>query len=787
MTSDLPDRIIYEGEFVDDDQVDQEPSGGTGPATPPPTRRARITAALAAATLRAATREITAITTGFKVLKAERGQWLSASNLTDAHLRAHLLNHRYRRWERRQRQEAQRLKEKAEEAEERAKEAQRRARQEDVPEGYQRASEQAAKERAEAVAWRNQSHGVESTLYAEHREPSPEELAQQRRRTANRRRLKTAITGAVLAAVELYWASTLPLLTAGGAIVTVWAKGRMPNWRSTPPDVPALAYNATTGTAVDGATTSDGATTCNSGSSASAHGPAGDPTSSATERENLVPYPIREATTADEAAEALRRAILQEGGDVEAVTDAVEEPWGWSVRASFSSGSPDDLNEEKTYKGLITLLKVRRNGLLIEGDPEAGDSCTIRILKKDPFTAELVGTVPYRAPLSASISDSADFGVAMDATPLVFTLAGLMLLMVADSGGGKSGIMLAMAEVVTSTRDAVVINLDPVGTGVGDLGPAITLNATMDDALISDVLDFFLNLCTARAAQRAAYGWGNKWRVSPEHPAFCLFVDEWPQLSAKNKAKLIRLLLLGRKEAIWVYGGSQFGTKDYLGEAIGPKLAAKLIGASRRVDVTELLGGGALAEGYRADLIVAATHTERNDAGQIYATGLPGMPNRPLRYQVREILPEYAAKVGAERAAAGLPDVTHTLTEAGMIDQWADLQAACADPTVPGTSRSGTSAPAIVQTIRAAFTAVDDPEYLTMDQLHVHLRRDDEQRWGRWDDKDDRDRLRELGKALSRALRDAKVDLSSKRITELDGQPRGYYMADVQEAVDAHS
>ncbi|WSM44638.1 hypothetical protein OIE78_34280 (plasmid) [Streptomyces cellulosae] len=506
-----------------------------------------------------------------------------------------------------------------------------------------------------------------------------------------------------------------------------------------------------------------------------------DPDTTELEQEEG-PYAIANATTPEEAEEALRRAITHEGGDVESVTDARHEPWGWSVRVTFRTGSPDDLNKEDTYKGLVTLLRVRRNGLLIEGDPDDGASCTVRVLIRDPFAAELVGDVPYRAPLSASITDVFDFGVAMDATPLAYALAGLMLLMVADSGGGKSGIMLAMAEAVTSTRDAVVINVDPVGTGVDALGPAITLSACMDDDTICAVLEFFLALCSARARQRAKYGWGNLWRVSPEHPAFCLFVDEWPQLSNRAKALLIRLLLLGRKEAIWVYGGSQYGTKDYLGEAIGPKLSAKLIGASRRVDVTELLGSGALAEGYRADLIRPATHNARNDAGQMYAQGLPGMPDRPMRYQVREILPDYAARVGAERAAAGLPDVTHTLAEAGMLDAWLELQEACQNITLMPTTRA--RAPEILLTIRDAFSREDDPAYVTLDQLHSHLRRAAPELWGRWDGLANRDRLRELGKALRRALDEADVALSSQRISELDGTPRGFYLTDVQEALD---
>ncbi|MFZ3491657.1 hypothetical protein ACODT5_00190 [Streptomyces sp. 5.8] len=501
--------------------------------------------------------------------------------------------------------------------------------------------------------------------------------------------------------------------------------------------------------------------------------------------EDRTPFPIAQASTAEEAGEALLRALLHEGQDVDQVTDVTGEPWGWSARVTFNTGTPDDLNKDDTYKGLITLLKLRRNGLLIEGDPDAGDACTIRMMQRSAFSPELVGDVPYRAPLSMSITEPADYGVSMDTRELAFALAGLMLLMVADSGAGKSGVMLALAEVVTACRDAVAFNLDPVGTGVGDLGEAITLDACMDDDKIVATLQFLLTLCSARARLRARYSWGNKWRVSPEHPAIVVFVDEWAQLSPQAKTLLIRLLLVGRKEGIWVIGGSQFGTKDWLGEAVGPKLSGKLLGSCRRVDVTELLGAGALAEGYRADLLRAATHTEVNDAGQIYAQGLPGMPDRPMRYKVREVTAEYAAKVGAERAAAGLPDLTFTLSEASLDAQWRTLLDLLAADTPAAHHDRPEELPTILQVLRGAFMLEKNPAYLTYDQLHAHLRALDAERWGRWDEKSDIHRLRELGKAVRRELDAAQVELTSERIRELDGAPRGFYLAALEEAIES--
>ncbi|MEV5567866.1 hypothetical protein AB0L54_34185 [Streptomyces sp. NPDC052196] len=594
-------------------------------------------------------------------------------------------------------------------------------------------------------------------------QPTPAQI-RAARRTSSTWRLVGLLVALVALGALLVARPQLLLLAIPGAVLALWWIGRQPPALAQRPVPERLLMRPELALPVKG-TDAPGA----------------------EEEAELAPYPIAEATTPAEAEEALRRAIVREGGKVEAVTAGRREPWGWSARVTFSSGSPDDLNKDDTYKALITTLKIRRNGLLVEGDPEAGAACTVRAIMRDPFTPELVGPAPHRAPKSASILDTHDFGVAMDATSLCYSLAGLMLLMVADSGGAKSGIMLAMAEAATSTRDAVVLNLDPVGTGVGALGPAITLDATLADRKIGLVLDFLLKLCTARARQRAAYGWGNKWQVSEQHPAFCVFLDEWPQLSEGNKKRLIKLLLLGRKEAIWLYAGSQFGTKDYLGGAIGPKLSAKMLGPCRKVDVVDLLGGGALAEGYRADLLRAATHTERNDAGQIYAQGLPGMANRAMRYQVREILPDHAARVGAERAAAGLPDVTQTLVEGGLLDAWNTLKAACAADVVSGVDdddgQDPSDVPPILLAIIEAFVQEGDPAYLTLDQLHLHLRKGDPGTWDRWDDLDAKGRRRELGKTLSRELRRASLTLSSERIKELPEEPRGYRLEAVQQAL----
>ncbi|MFE9258567.1 hypothetical protein [Streptomyces sp. NPDC006879] len=153
------------------------------------------------------------------------------------------------------------------------------------------------------------------------------------------------------------------------------------------------------------------------------------------------------------------------------------------------------------------------------------------------------------------------------------------------------------------------------------------------------------------------------------------------------------------------------------------------------------------------------------------------MPNRPLRYQVREVSDALAAQLGAERAAAGLPDLTHTLTDAELLPRYQDLLTRCRTDTAPPP------APAILLVLRDAFRAEMDPDALTVAQLADHLRADDKERWGRWDDRDDR--LAMIGRHLRKALTDAGADLSSTRLRHLPKEPTGYLLADLNAALAA--
>jgi hypothetical protein len=668
-----PERIIIdiasEGEFITDDE--QPRPAEDQPVDTGPGLGSQIAAAVTAHTVRLAARELAALKTGTQALKTERAAWLNATLLTPAHLRADLLNRRYASWLHEQRTEAERLMEKAKELDKRANGVAGQGRDENItPAAYKRNAKEVAAARDEAAAWLATAREVELQPYTGHREPTDEELAQHRKRVANRRRWRTAALGLAIGWAELQIGGILPVLTAGGITAAAWAKGRFPGWRAAVPDVEPLAYQLTATPAGETATTD---------SADSAAGVDADEV-------DAKPFPIAEAENEEQAAQCLRRALLAHHIDVASVTDTVRTSVGWSMTVTVASGDPADIDADRTAAAIRTLLKLPRSGMAVECWPDASDTATVRLQTRPGFTD--MGPLAENAPLSNSIMQAGTFGQGLDGTELAFPLAGVMGFLVADSGSGKSSIMLALADWATSCRDAVVLSIDPRGEGVEALGDAIQL-AVSDDKQVLKVLDWLDKLCQARTKLRKNLGYGKIWRPSPEHPVVIVFVDEWHDLPTKAKNKLLRLLRIGRKEGVWIIGASQFGTVQDLGSAIAPKMSLKMAGCCRGIDVTGLFGQGALREGYRADRLNPGTHTDPADAGTVYIQGLPGQRNRPMPWKFRHLPDDEAMRRGTVRAKAGLPDLTASAALAGL--DWLALLASVGarrPATAPATAAS---------------------------------------------------------------------------------------------------
>lgn len=353
--------------------------------------------------------------------------------------------------------------------------------------------------------------------------------------------------------------------------------------------------------------------------------------------------------TAADAARALLGALQKENIPVAEVFDVEKTSWGWQATVRVTSGTPETII--KAAGGLETTLDLPTNGVRIQPLLERRSCAILRLVQSNPFAS--APGMPYRAPKSLSITDKSRIGTAVSGSELSMALAGVMGLVVAASGGGKTGLLQAVGEVTTAARDNITIDLDPHGDGLEDLHDAVRVTARSHDQIEATLL-FLLMLSKGRARLRVKLGMGKKWKISPEHPSITVIFDEFPKASELAKRLAFDLLLVGRKEAVTVIIASQGGTKLYLGENIAQMIAWKAVGPCKVGDTRAVFGDGAVGEGWLPHRLSPATDTDPKDAGHIYTQGVPGRPDEPIEYAVHEAPSAQLKKLAAERREAGL-------------------------------------------------------------------------------------------------------------------------------------
>ncbi|MFF7147505.1 hypothetical protein ACFZAO_05455 [Streptomyces griseoaurantiacus] len=367
--------------------------------------------------------------------------------------------------------------------------------------------------------------------------------------------------------------------------------------------------------------------------------------------EDAKPFPLRNARTPDQLAQCVLLAARAENVPIVEVADVIRQPWGWQCVVRVNEGTPEAIIAKAG--DLETRFDLPTNG--VKPQPiKARRACAIlRLVEGNPFAT--APSLPYRAPKSLSITDRFRIGTSVGGDPLELSLAGVMGLWVAASGGGKTGILQALAEGVTACRDNITIDCDPHGDGLEDLGDAVRITARSNEQ-IEAVLLFFLVMSKARARLRQKLGMGKKWKASATHPAVTIFFDEFPKGTDLAKKLAFELLLVGRKELIMLEIASQGGTKLYLGENIAQMIALKAVGPCKVGDTRAVLGDDAVKEGYLPHKLSPATATDPKDAGHIFVQGVPGMVDEPIEYAIHETPSATLRQLAAERLEAGLLD-----------------------------------------------------------------------------------------------------------------------------------
>ncbi|MFL4904841.1 hypothetical protein ACJ6WF_17040 [Streptomyces sp. MMS24-I2-30] len=367
--------------------------------------------------------------------------------------------------------------------------------------------------------------------------------------------------------------------------------------------------------------------------------------------ESTKPFPLRGARTPEQVAQCVLLAARAENVPIVEVSDVVRQPWGWQCTVRVSEGTPEAIIAKSG--DLETRFDLPTNGVRPQPLRARRACAVLRLVEGNPFST--APGMPYRAPKSLSITDRFRIGTSVGGDPLELSLAGVMGLWVAASGGGKTGILQALAEGTTACYDNITIDLDPFGDGLEDLGECVRITARTNEQIEAALL-FFLVMAKGRARLRAKLGMGKKWKASPEHPAVTVFFDELPKASALAKRLFFDLLLVGRKELIFAEAASQGGQSSYLGGNYAQMVALKAVGPCKVEDTRSVFGDGSVKEGYLPHKLSPATDTDPKDAGHIFIQGVPGMADEPIEYAIHETPSATLRQLAQERLEAGLLD-----------------------------------------------------------------------------------------------------------------------------------
>jgi len=673
---------------------------------------------------------------GARHLRTEFGRWWRTEDLTDTHIAHRLLNGQYRLWRALQQKVEADVKQnigllKTQQKQAMAAQMQRMHMQRQMRGrggyGYGGGGGASPMATYQMMKWGQLQLRVGQEEFR-HTEVTPGMLAVGRGQVRSRRHRAAAcwLLGLLVAWVGAWWVSVpaallLTLLVALFAVALVWAQGKRPTHRR--PPVPRLLFV-----------------------------PPAPPAHTELEAPpEPEPYPIREAgRDPRRARECVELALRKERAQVAEVGVPTETEWGWTVPLVLAGGTLGDLI--RVLPKMATTLRVGENRLLAQRtSSEDGAAVTLRVLLSDPFGKP--PPAPVRAPLSCSITDPVSIGISIDGEPTPVVLAGQHCLIVSDTGGGKSSMVRVMADWVTACTDAVAVDLDPTGRGLGPLGPCAARRALTPqdaEALLGELL------AEAEARIAALPPTVDNWQVTPESPAIVAFVDEWPRLTTAGKRTALDLLRIGRKARITLVVCTQDATSDVLGDAVADTFGLRIMLPCRQADVPLVVGqADAISRGWLPHLLVASPgEWEPADAGQFYVIS-PRHREPVLRY-VPPIGAADAAARAAERVAAGLP----------VLDSTASARA---------------DVPEIAKLLLAVFAEEGDPEALTVAQLADLLEAADPATWGRWADRTDR-RAR-VGQALRERLQKAGLSVPTVRLDGVAGRPTAYRLDDIREAL----
>ncbi|MFZ3475904.1 type IV secretory system conjugative DNA transfer family protein [Streptomyces sp. 4.24] len=689
---------------------------------------------------------------GFAHLRAEYGRWWRTEDQSDNHIAHRVLNDQFRTWQRFQQrhkgevqqnigllQQQQKFQRQAQLMQMNAQRQRHRRGGAGGYGGYGGGMGASPMIAYRMMQWAGMRMRISQQEFR-HLEVTPQMLADARGRLRSRRHTTAFLTITTLLAL---WIGLWALSALGALVVTVgaalvltlmaWSAGRRPTRRR--PPVPRLLFV-----------------------------PPQPPAHTEMAEPVAQPFPIREAgRDPRRARESLAQAFLAEKAKISTIDIPQETNWGWTVPLVLSGGTLGDLI--RVLPKLSTHLRVGDNRILASRtSAEDSAAITLRILTSDPFANPR--PYPVRPPKSVSIADPFSIGLSIDGEDTPIVLAGQHVLIVADSGGGKSAMVRALAEYVTACTDAVAVDIDPTGRGLGPLQSCAARTARTPLEAEAE-LAYLHTLAQARIAALGPLE--DNWTVTPTAPAVIAFLDEFPQLTKRGKELALAILRIGRKARVTLVVCSQDATADVMGDAIADAFGVRILMPCRQADVPLVVGqADAVSKGWLPHLLVPSPgEWEIADAGRYYC--ITPRHREPILRYVSWLDPAAAHARAKEREAAGLPALALPAPPAVV-------------PVVAGAAPAK-AVPPIAGLLIAAFATQSNPESMTIAQLAEYLEAADPAVWGQWSNRTDRDRLAQVSRKIKSELKASGLTIASGRLDGVPNRPSGYKLADIRGAL----
>lgn len=334
-------------------------------------------------------------------------------------------------------------------------------------------------------------------------------------------------------------------------------------------------------------------------------------------------------------------------------------------------------------EGLERWLRTYRGAVMAVEDKTARGGSRVTVSWRDRLAVSTAP--PMLAPMSRHGAEPATVGVSANGQPTVIDRWRTNVTLVGKPGSGKSSAGWVLLDADTANPDIRVVGIDLRGGGGpllnawGDLVETMATTESEADVLLDKLLaeaQGRTSMLGARSRPGARNPGPENW-TPRDGEQWVLYIEELPLLANHKNlvGKYAELLRVGRAPAVVSVALSQDMGRETVGSTgLRKHVMTTVLFACARDDVVQLFGAGALAEGWRPDLLHPADGISVNDAGRAYIRSprYP-MPMQHRWYRLDDAATDIHPRVHARLAARGQVQAEDDVVEASVLS---DLQVA---------------------------------------------------------------------------------------------------------------